>query len=151
MGNKLPPYDNEQVETAISEEIRKEQAGEPGYDLAKLDLGKFKNHSPSPWVINSPSMTLNSGSTVMAELYVNNMVEPDDYCLIAAAPDLLAELKEARKEIEELREKVRFLQEFYDITQGVMGMVERTLDGSITSTKWPFEDPNSVHIPENKE
>lgn len=112
----------------------------------KMDLAQFDGHTPGIWRDEHGEII----EYIVGHTWKAHEQIVIDSKLAASAPFLLEELKWTRKENDELREKVRVLQEFYDITQGVMGMMERTLDGSITSTEWPFDDQKNARIPEGE-
>ena len=70
------------------------------------DLSQFDGHDPGPWMIVRPMS--------------DDMFTDEDHRLIEAAPDLLAALKESRKEVEELRESNKVFKDWNDELQRLL-------------------------------
>lgn len=71
--------------------------------MARLDLEQFEGHTPGPWILNADNFLVNSGANTptICEVFVRNgaHVKKEDAKLIAAAPDLLAEVKMLREQL----------------------------------------------------
>ena len=89
--------------------------------MSKINLNEFKGHTPGPWTINvhkvgenisalliESDMTTHS-NCVLAEVEVENKYAEADAQLIAAAPELLADLIEACERIERLENALKAL------------------------------------------
>ena len=66
-----------------------------------IDTDKIEGHTPGPWELTPEGHIIAENDTVVCNRYTKRLVEthlPKDAQLIAAAPELLAEVKRLREE-----------------------------------------------------
>ena len=87
----------------VSEETDQNTAEE------RLDLSQFEGHVPGPWVLDNEEVK---------PLGVILNEDTPDARLIAAAPELLAELIETRKELEWFKQAMTLSNEGFELSDG---------------------------------
>ena len=69
-----------------------------------IDTSKFEGHTPGGWRVGDARHTVFAPPCGLPPKMIAQRVSPRDAALIAAAPDLLAEVERLRAEVEELKE-----------------------------------------------